>query len=102
MPAWRGFASPHRLNYISGTYIDAVDIIKGTGSALNGYKSISGQVNMRLKDPEKSGRVCLNLYDNGLAKSDVNLNVSANVASMPSTVLMLHTDHCSPCAGPYD
>ncbi|RNI27106.1 TonB-dependent receptor [Rufibacter immobilis] len=95
VPALRGLATPYRLNYLSGTYIDAIDIIKGTGSVLNGYESISGQVNVRLKDPEKSDRLYLNLYGNSLAKWDANLNTSFTLTPKLSTVLMLHTDQIS-------
>ncbi|WP_192821370.1 TonB-dependent receptor [Rufibacter sp. LB8] len=95
VPALRGLATPYRLNYLSGTYIEAIDIIKGTGSVLNGYESISGQVNVRLKDPEKTDRLHLNLYGNSLAKWDANLNTSFTVAPKLTTVLMLHTDQLS-------
>ncbi|MBD1398698.1 TonB-dependent receptor [Pontibacter sp. JH31] len=93
VPALRGLSTPYRLNYLSGTYIESIDIIKGMGSALNGYESISGQVNVKLKDPEKSERLYLNLYGNSLAKLDANLNVSAQVSPEWSTLLMLHSDH---------
>ncbi|WP_210490712.1 TonB-dependent receptor [Rufibacter aurantiacus] len=95
VPALRGLATPYRLNYLSGTYIEAIDIIKGTGSVLNGYESISGQVNVRLKDPEKSDRVFVNLYGNSLAKWDANVNTSFTLTPKLSTVLMLHTDQLS-------
>ncbi len=95
VPALRGLATPYRLNYLSGTYIEAIDIIKGTGSVLNGYESISGQVNVRLKDPEKSDRLYVNLYGNSLAKWDANVNTSFTLTPKLSTVLMLHTDQIS-------
>ncbi|RNI29282.1 TonB-dependent receptor [Rufibacter latericius] len=95
VPALRGLATPYRLNYLSGTYIDAIDIIKGTGSVLNGYESISGQVNVRLKDPEKTDRLFVNLYGNSLAKWDANVNTSFTLTPKLSTVLMLHTDQLS-------
>ena len=93
IPALHGLATPFRLNYLSGTYIESIDIIKGMGSVLNGYESISGQVNVKLKDPEKAERLYLNLYGNSLAKFDANLNVSAQLNPKWSTILMLHTDH---------
>jgi outer membrane receptor for ferrienterochelin and colicin len=93
VPALRGLSTPYRLNYLSGTYIESIDIIKGMGSVLNGYESISGQVNVKLKDPEKTERLYFNVYGNSLAKFDANLNVSAQVSPKWSTVLMLHSDH---------
>ncbi len=91
VPALQGLATPYRLNYLSGTYIESIDIIKGTGSVLNGYESISGQVNVKLKDPEKTDRVFVNLYGNDLGKWDANANVSTSFSEKLSTVLMLHT-----------
>ncbi|WP_187263803.1 TonB-dependent receptor [Pontibacter beigongshangensis] len=93
IPTLRGLATPYRLNYLSGTFIESIDIIKGMGSVLNGYESISGQVNVKLKDPDKTERLYLNLYGNSRAKFDANLNLSAQVTPKWSTVLMLHTDH---------
>lgn len=91
VPALRGLATPYRLNYLSGTYIENIDIIKGTGSVLNGYESISGQVNVQLKDPSKTDRVFLNLYANDLGKWDANLNLGHSFSEKLSSVLMLHT-----------
>ena len=95
IPALRGLATPYRLNYLSGTFIESIDIIKGTGSVLNGYESISGQVNVALKDPEKTERLYFNLYGNSLAKFDANLNLATAVGEKWNTVLMLHSNHLS-------
>jgi outer membrane receptor for ferrienterochelin and colicins len=91
VPALQGLATPFRLNYISGTYIESIDIIKGTGSVLNGYESISGQVNVKLKEPDKTDRAFVNLYGNDLGKWDANANFSTGLTDKLSTVLMLHT-----------
>ncbi|GAB3819336.1 hypothetical protein GCM10028895_17630 [Pontibacter rugosus] len=93
VPALRGLATPYRLNYLSGTYIGSIDIIKGMGSVLNGYESISGQVNVSLRDPAKTERVYLNLYGNTLGRYDANLNLATSLNEKWSTLLMLHTDH---------
>ncbi|GAA4428796.1 TonB-dependent receptor [Pontibacter saemangeumensis] len=93
VPTLRGLATPYRLNYLSGTYIESIDIIKGTGSVLNGYESVSGQVNVLLKDPAKAERLYVNLYGNSLARLDANVNVATNLGKKWSTILMLHTDH---------
>ncbi|MDX5345863.1 MAG: TonB-dependent receptor, partial [Hymenobacteraceae bacterium] len=93
IPALRGLATPYRLNYLSGTYISAIDIIKGTGSVINGYEAISGQINVRLQEPDKTERLYLNLYGNSLAKFDANLNLATSLNKKWSTVLMLHSDH---------
>ncbi|GGF18732.1 TonB-dependent receptor [Hymenobacter cavernae] len=93
LPALRGLATPYRLGYLSGTWIEGIDIIKGMGSVVNGYESISGQVNVRLKEPEKTDRLLFNAYANDLGKFDLNLNLSAQVSPKVSTAVLLHNDH---------
>ncbi|MCB2377833.1 TonB-dependent receptor [Hymenobacter sp. BT635] len=92
-PALRGLATPYRLSYLSGTWIEGIDIIKGMGSVVNGYESISGQVNVRLKDPEKAERLLFNAYGNDLGKFDLNLNLATPLSKKLSTALLLHSDH---------
>ncbi|ALW86501.1 hypothetical protein AUC43_16255 [Hymenobacter sedentarius] len=92
-PALRGLAAPYRLGYLAGPWIENIEIIKGTGSVVNGYEAISGQVNVKLKEPEKTDQLLFNIYGNDLGKFDVNLNASARINPKWSTVLLLHTDH---------
>ena len=92
-PALRGLAAPYRLGYLAGPWIENIEIIKGTGSVVNGYEAIAGQVNVKLKEPEKTDQLLFNAYANDLGKFDVNLNASARINPKWSTVLLLHTDH---------
>ena len=92
-PALRGLAAPYRLGYLAGPWIESIEIIKGTGSVVNGYEAISGQVNVKLKEPEKTDQLLFNIYGNDLGKFDVNLNTSARINPRWSTVLLLHSDH---------
>ena len=92
-PALRGLAAPYRLGYLAGPWIENIEIIKGTGSVVNGYEAISGQVNVKLKEPDKTDQLLFNAYGNDLGKFDVNLNASTRINSKWSTVLLLHSDH---------
>ena len=58
---------------------------------MNGYETISGQINIKLKEPEKTDQLLF--YANDLGKFDVNLNSSVRLNPKWSTVLLLHTDH---------
>jgi len=93
LPALRGLATPYRLSYLSGTWIESIDIIKGMGSVVNGYESIAGQVNVRLREPEKTERLLFNAYGNDLGKFDLNLNLATPLGKKVSTALLLHSDH---------
>ena len=92
-PALRGLAAPYRLGYLAGPWIDNIEIIKGTGSVVNGYEAISGQVNVRLKEPDLAERLLVNVYGNDLGKTDFNLNASTQISPKWSTLVLLHTDH---------
>jgi outer membrane receptor for ferrienterochelin and colicin len=93
LPALRGLSSPYRLNYLAGPWIESIDIIKGMGSVVNGYESISGQVNVRLKEPDKTDRLLFNAYVNDFGKFDLNVNTSARISPKWSTAVLLHADH---------
>ncbi len=92
-PALRGLSAPYRLGYLAGPWIGSIDIIKGTGSVVNGYEGISGQVNVQLKEPDLTDQLLLNAYVNDLGKFDLNAVASQRLTKKWSNVLLLHTDH---------
>ena len=92
-PALRGLSAPYRLGYLAGPWIGSIDIIKGTGSVVNGYEGISGQVNVQLKEPDKTDALLLNAYVNDLGKFDLNAVASQRFSKKWSNELLLHTDH---------
>jgi outer membrane receptor for ferrienterochelin and colicins len=92
-PALRGLAAPYRLGYLAGPWIGSIDIIKGTGSVVNGYEGISGQVNVQLKEPDLTDQLLLNAYVNDLGKFDLNAVASQRFNKKWSNVLLLHNDH---------
>jgi outer membrane receptor for ferrienterochelin and colicins len=94
-PALRGLSAPYRLGYLAGPWIGSIDIIKGTGSVVNGYEGISGQVNVQLKEPDLTDQLLLNAYVNDLGKFDLNAVASQRFNKKWSNVLLLHTDHLS-------
>ncbi|MEJ7665042.1 MAG: TonB-dependent receptor plug domain-containing protein [Hymenobacter sp.] len=92
-PALRGLLGPYRLGYLAGPWIGNIDIIKGTGSVVNGYEGISGQVNVQLKEPDKTDALLLNAYVNDLGKFDLNAVAPQRFNKKWSNELLLHTDH---------
>ena len=69
-----------------------MQLTKGTGSVVNGFESIAGQINIEEKKPEKSETFYANLYVNETGKTDVNLNLTQKVNRKWSTALLLHDD----------
>ena len=95
MPNFRGLASAFGLNYVPGTWMNAIQISKGTSSVRNGYESISGQINVDYKKPEpgESEKLFLNLYGNTMGMAEFNFNTRWNVGQHGSMMLLGHVNH---------
>jgi outer membrane receptor for ferrienterochelin and colicins len=76
IPSLRGLATTFGLNYIPGTWIQSIDIGKGAGSVVNGYESMTGQINVELQKPNLAEKIYLNTYANSLGRGEINLNLA--------------------------
>lgn len=74
IPYLRGLESSFGLNSIPGTWIESIQITKGTGNVVNGFESMAGLVNLHLKQPESMEKIYLNAYVNGMGRSELNFN----------------------------
>lgn len=90
LPGPRGLATPLGLNTVPGTWVESIQLIKGTGSVINGFESIAGQINVELKKPETSEQLYANVYTNDFGKTDLNLNLAKQINDRWSTALLLH------------
>jgi outer membrane receptor for ferrienterochelin and colicin/copper chaperone CopZ len=90
MPDIRGLSSIHGLTYIPGPWIEGIQMNMGTGSVANGYESITGQINVELKKPEKSDPFYLNLFANQEGRLEANITSSLKLSEKISTAVLLH------------
>jgi outer membrane receptor for ferrienterochelin and colicins len=90
LPGPRGLATPMGLNSIPGTWVESIQLIKGTGSVINGFESIAGQINVELKKPAATEQLYANVYTNDFGKTDLNLNLARKLNKNWSTSLLLH------------
>lgn len=90
LPGPRGLATPLGLNSIPGTWVESIQLIKGTGSVINGFESVAGQINVELKKPQTSEQLYANVYTNDNGKTDLNLNLSKKISDKWTTSLLLH------------
>ncbi|MCE3279008.1 MAG: hypothetical protein K0S44_1199 [Bacteroidetes bacterium] len=91
MPMLRGLSSAYGLNYIPGTWIENIMVTKGTGSVVNGYESISGQINLEfLKPEEQKKRFFLNIYGNHKGRAEANIHFTPKVNEKWQTMLFTH------------
>lgn len=90
IPSVRGLASRSGLHFIPGTWIQAIDISKGAGSVVNGYESISGQINLTLASIESNEKMLFNFYVNQMGRTEGNLNFRHSLSEKWHTSLLLH------------
>ncbi len=95
IPNVRGLSSLHGLDYIPGDWMKSISITKGTGSVVNGYESITGQINVETRKPNEKEKIHLNLYGNRAGRLEANLFLSQKVSEGWSTSLSLHGKNLS-------
>lgn len=93
IPMLRGLATPFGLNYIPGPWMESIQISKGAASVVNGYESITGQINVEYKKPEHSEKFYLNLYGNSNLRFEINANGAVKITDKLSTMLLVHIDN---------
>ena len=89
-PNLRGLASTYGLNYIPGTWIEGIMLSKGAASVLNGYESITGQINVELKKPSHSERLAVNLFAGDEGRFEANITSGIRLNPYLSTGILAH------------
>lgn len=90
IPYLRGLESSFGLQSISGTWIESIQITKGTGNVVNGYESMAGLVNLEIKKPLEMEKVYLNVYQNIFGRSELNANAGYKLSKKWSTGWLAH------------
>ena len=90
IPYLRGLESSFGLQSISGTWIESIQITKGTGNVVNGYESMAGLVNLEIKKPLEMEKIYLNVYQNIFGRSELNANAGYKLSKKWSTGWLAH------------
>lgn len=93
IPLVRGLSTSYGLNFTPGTWIESIQITKGTGSVLNGYESMAGMINLELKKPHESERLYVNLYGNKFGRGEVNVHGAQVINKKWSSMTFLHVSN---------
>ena len=72
-PLIRGMSSSYGLSYVPGTWIESIQIVKGSGSVVNGFESLTGQLNLEYYKPNSAPKLFWNAYINQEGKLENNL-----------------------------
>ena len=91
MPMILGGSFTYGISSIPGTLVDQIFVAKGANSVLQGFESISGQVNVVLKDPKPDKeKVLLNAYLNSFGEKHLNANFSTTLGKNWKSLTSLH------------
>lgn len=89
IPAVRGLSASQGLTFIPGSWMQSIQISKGTSSVIDGYESISGQINVEYKKPEHSKEpFFLNLYGNSDSRLEGNILSAIKIKDHLSTMIL--------------
>ncbi|NNC84791.1 MAG: TonB-dependent receptor [Bacteroidia bacterium] len=96
IPSVRGLSSLYGLVYIPGAWVESIQLNKGTGSVLNGFESIAGQINVELHKPEDTDKLYLNAFLNQEGRTELNAIYAPTLKGEKwSTALFLHGNQIS-------
>jgi outer membrane receptor for ferrienterochelin and colicin len=90
VPLIRGLATAFGLNYIPGSWMESIQVAKGTSSVVQGYESLTGQINVEYKKPESSEKFFLNIFGNSNLRLEANADGAIKINDKLSTSLLVH------------
>ncbi len=90
VPALRGLESSFGLNSMPGTWVESIQITKGTGNVVNGYESMAGLVNIELKKPHEMEKIFLNGYVNRFGRAELNFNSGFHLSEKWTSAWFAH------------
>jgi len=92
VPTLNGITNSFGLGYVPGPWLTSISVSKGTGSVVNGYESITGQINLDYKKPDDIERYYFNAFQSSHFKTDLNANAAVQLSDNLSTILLAHSD----------
>lgn len=90
IPSVRGASQAYGLTFVPGTWVESIQITKGAGSVINGYESISGQINYELLKPVDDIPFFLNVYGDMGSRFEVNTHFNKKLSEKWSSSLFVH------------
>ncbi|GEP49459.1 TonB-dependent receptor [Flavobacterium noncentrifugens] len=92
IPSVRGASQAYGLTFTPGTWVESIQITKGAGSVVNGYESISGQINTELIKPANDIPFFLNVYGDSGSRFEANVHTNVKVSDKWATSFFLHNN----------
>lgn len=89
-PVMRGLSATYGLSYTSGSWLEGIQISKGTASVVSGYDAITGQINVEHRKPTSPDRLFVNAYLNSDYRGELNAAWASQPAPALYNMLLLH------------
>jgi len=89
-PLMTGLGSAFVMEYIPGTWLESIQISKGTGTVQNGYYAITGQINTELVKPWLDKKFFINAYGSTFGRGELNIHLNQQLNEKWSSGLLLH------------
>ena len=93
IPSIRGAAQAFGMTFTPGTWVESIQITKGAGSVVNGYESISGQINAELVKPFSDNEFFLNAYSSVNGRLELNMHFNQRISEKWQTGLYVHGNY---------
>jgi len=93
IPSIRGAAQAFGLTFTPGTWVESIQITKGAGSVVNGFESISGQINAELVKPFSDNKFFFNTYSSLNGRLELNTHFNRRVSEKWQTGLYIHGNY---------
>lgn len=92
LPYFRGLMSTVGLTYVPGPWVQAINVSKGIGSVVNGFESITGQIDVDIKKPFEVDEkpFFINLYGDYDQRFEGNLNYRFELSEHLSSMTLFH------------
>ena len=90
LPGPRGLNVIQGLMFIPGDWVNEIHISKGAGTVTQGYESMTGQINVALKNPETAEPLHLNIYTNSGGRVEFNHVSKHAISRRWSTAILGH------------
>jgi outer membrane receptor for ferrienterochelin and colicin len=90
IPSVRGASQAYGLSFTPGTWVESIQITKGAGSVVNGYESISGQINTELIKPLNDIPFFLNAYGSTDSRFELNTHFNKIISDKWASSLFVH------------
>lgn len=90
IPSVRGASQIYGMTFTPGTWVESIQVTKGAGTVINGYESISGQLNTELIKPATDRPFFVNLYGSTDERFEANIHGNYHINDKWSSSLFIH------------